>query len=355
MYKEIIRPILFKIDAEKVHNLAIFLGSFLGKTRLSRLMRAKWVYKNKKLENKLFGIKFENPVGLSAGFDKNAQLTDILPDVGFGFMEIGSITAEQCFGNPKPRVHRLVKDKAIIVNYGLANKGAEHIYKKLKGKKFRIPLAISIAKTNDCDIKGDASAEDYFKTLKIMRNIGDFIVINISCPNTGDGRSFEDSKLLEKLLKKIKVIRKSEVIFLKLSPDISNKNLNQIIKLSRKYKINGFVISNLSKKREKLHDDANLKYSGSISGEPIREKSDNLIKKVYKKTKGKFVIIGSGGIFNGNAAYEKIKNGASLVQLITGMIYGGPAVISMINKDIVKLLEKDGYKNIKEAIGKNVN
>jgi len=355
MYKKIIRPILFKIDPEKVHSITLFWGRFLGATRLSRLLRKKFVFKNKRLENKIWGIKFENPVGLSAGFDKNAQLINIIPDVGFGFMEVGSITAEPCLGNPKPRLHRLVKDKGIIVNYGLANKGSARIYKKLKNKKFRIPLAISIAKTNNPLIKEDSSVDDYFKTFKLMRGIGNFTVINISCPNVGDGRSFEDPNLLKKLLKKIDKIRKNEIILLKLSPDISDKNLNEIIKLAQTYKINGFVISNLTKKRDKkLSKDKNLKYSGGISGKPVKNKSDNLIKKVYKKTKGRFVIIGSGGIFSGKDAYEKIKNGASLVQLITGMVYEGPGIIKKINKELVELMKRDSYKNIKEAIGKNV-
>lgn len=356
MYKKIIRPILFRLDPERVHNMALFWGRFLGEIRLSRLLRKKFVFKDKRLENEILGIKFENPIGLSAGFDKNAQLTNIIPDIGFGFMEVGSITAQPCIGNEKPRLHRLVKDKGIIVNYGLANKGAEKIYKKLKNKKFRIPLIISIAKTNNPLIKGEASVDDYFKTFKLMRRVGDFIVINISCPNIGDGRSFEDPNLLEKLLKKINKIREKEIIFLKLSPDLGDSDLNKIIKLAKQYQINGFIISNLSKKRDKiLSKDENLKYSGGISGKPLKAKSDNMIKKVYKKTRGKFVIIGSGGIFNGKDAYKKIKNGASLVQLITSMIYEGPDIIEKINKDIVELLEKDGYKNIKEAIGKNIN
>ena len=354
MYKKYIRPILFKFDPESIHNLIIYLGRFMAFTKISRLLRVNFVFKDKRLENEVMGIKFENPVGLSAGFDKNAQLSDFIPDLGFGFIEIGSVSANSCEGNPKPRLHRLIKDNAIIVHYGLANQGAEKIYQRLKDKQFRIPFGVSIAKTNDSTIKGEKSVEDYFKSFELLKSIGDYITINISCPNSGDGRSFEDPILLESLLKKIEKVRKNERIVLKISPDINERNLNSVIALSNKYNINGFIISNLSKKRENLSEDENLKYVGGISGKPIRHKSDELIKKVYRKTKGKFVIIGSGGIFSGEDAYRKIKNGASLIQLITGMIYEGPGIVKKINQELVELLEKDGHKSIKNAIGSNI-
>jgi dihydroorotate dehydrogenase len=187
-----------------------------------------------------------------------------------------------------------------------------------------------------------------------MKDIGDYHTINISCPNVGDARSFEYPKLLEPLLKKIQGIRKKEKIFLKISPEIKKEKLDVIIKLAEKYSINGFILCNLKKKRNGLKKDINLKFKGGISGKPMKEKSNDIIKYVFKKTRGKFVIIGCGGVFNGRDAYEKIKNGASLIQLITGMIYEGPSVIKKINEELVELLEKDGFRNIKEAIGKGV-
>lgn len=356
MYKKFIRPILFKGNAESVHNSLILLGRVLAFSRLSRLLRNNFVFKNKKLKNKVMGIEFDNPIGLAAGFDKNAYLVDFMPDIGFGFLEIGSVTANSCVGNPKPRLHRLVKDQSIIVNYGLANEGAIKIRERLKERKFRVSVGISIAKTNNPNIKGEESVNDYLKSFKIMKDIGNYTTINISCPNAGDGRSFEDPVLLESLLKKINKIRNKKKILLKISPDINIKNLNKILKLAEKYKINGFVVANLSKKREELRlsDDPNLKYPGGISGKPAKEKSNKLIKYIFQKTKGKFVIVGCGGIFSGKDAYEKIKDGASLIQMITGMIFEGPGVIKKINQELLELIEKDGYKNIREAIGKNV-
>ena len=354
IYRKYIRPILFKGDPEKVHNLTILIGRVLAFSRISRILRNNLVVNDKMLKNKIMGIEFDNPIGLAAGFDKNAYLIDFMSDLGFGFIEVGSITANPCAGNLKPRLHRLVKDQGIIVNYGLANEGAAKIRERLKGKKFRIPVGISIAKTNNPNIKGEESVNDYLKCFKIMREIGDYVTINISCPNVGDGRSFEDSVLLESLLKKINKIRDQKKILLKISPDINIKDLDKILKLAEKYKIEGFVVANLSKNRDGLSNDLNLKYFGGISGKHTREKSNNLIKYIFRKTKGKFVIVGCGGVFNGADAYEKIKNGASLIQMITGMIFEGPGVVKKINQELLELIEKDGYKNIREAIGKNV-
>jgi len=354
MYKTICRPILFMFDAEFVHNNFILIGRILSFTKLSKLLVPFLVYKNKKLEQEICGIKFDNPVGLSAGFDKNANIISLMKDIGFGFSEVGSITNKSCLGNEKPRVHRLLNEKAIIVNYGLVNDGADKISNKLKNKHFRIPVGINIAKTNDSNIKKEESVNDYFESFRKLKGLGNYITINISCPNSGDGKSFEDPILLEKLLKKITTIRKKEILFLKISPNLDKKRVDKIIFLVRKYKLNGFVISNLTKDRSKLKEDRKLKYKGGISGSPTRKKSNEMIRYVYEKTKGEFVIVGSGGIFNGTDAYEKIKNGANLVQLITGMIYEGPAVIKKINKELVRLLEGEGYSNISEAVGKGV-
>jgi|SRR3989344_910427 len=354
-YKYLIRPILFKIDAEKVHDFAIKIGETYSNSNIIKLfLRKIYYYENKKLEQEILGIKFNNPLGLAAGFDKNGKLTEIFPEIGFGFMELGSITAKYCEGNKKPRIWRLPKDKAIMVHYGLANDGADKIYGRLKNLKFKIPLIISVAKTNDINIKGDNSVNDYYYSFKKFENLSDFITLNISCPNTGDGRSFQDPILLEKLLKKIGKTDKK--IFLKISPDITEENVDKILLVIKKYNIKGFIIGNLLKKRENLKSsEDDLKgMSGSVSGPIVGKRSSELIRYVYKKTKGKYLIIGCGGIFTAKDAYERIKEGASLIQIVTSMIYEGPSVIKKINKGLVKLLEKDGFNNINEAIGINV-
>ena len=328
-YKKFIRPILFRMDPERVHNAALFFGSLLGRIWIKRkVLELIYLYKDERLNLEVKGIKFDNPVGLAAGFDKNGVLTEIIPSFGFGFEEIGSITAEQCEGNKKPRVFRIPEEKGLIVNYGLPSDGAESVLRRLRKKKFKIPIGINIAKTNDSRIKGESSVEDYFKSYKLLKDIGDYITINISCPNVGDGRSFEDPKLLEKLLKKIG--KTDKIIFLKISLFYA------FIKIS----LFKFVISNLIKNAK-----------GALSGLPVKEKADELIKYVYRKTKGRFVIIGVGGIFSAEDAYTKIRNGASLVQLVTGMIYEGPGIAKNINKGLIILLKKDGFREIKEVIG----
>ena len=355
LYTSLLRPMLFRVDPEKVHNLALRTGSILGSTGISRALRPFYVFEDKMLETEVCAIRFKNPIGLAAGFDKNAALPAMLGDIGFGFAELGSVTASPCKGNPKPRLWRLPKDQSIVVHYGLANEGAEKISRKLVGEKFRIPIGISIAKTNSRVIKGEESVNDYCQSFKLFEMIGDYITINISCPNTGDGRSFEDSQMLDRLLKKIN--NKDRVVFLKVSNDLSLKNMNEIVSVVKKYKVDGFVISNLRKKREGLKSPPEkiAAVKGGLSGAPTRQTSTELIRHVYKKTRGKYAIIGVGGVFTAQDAYEKITAGASLIQLITGMIYRGPGVIKEINQGLVKLLKKDGLKNIKEAVGKDVS
>ena len=352
----LIREIMFKFDAEKVHNFILGIGSLLGKTWLTkRILRKFFVYKNKMLNIEVLGIKFENPIGLAAGFDKNAVLTDVLPNVGFGFTEVGSITAEKCEGNKKPRLFRLTEDKALLVRLGLPSEGAVKIANKLKDKKFNFPVGINIAKTNDVNIIGEKAINDYVRSIRLFKDIGDYITINLSCPNIPDKDAFSNPILLAKLLKEVKKVV-DKPILLKIALDLNSKNYDGIIRVAKKYAfVKGFVISNLSTKRDKLRTDKNILNEigngGGISGKPAKDKSNELIKYFYKKTKGKYIIIGCGGVFNAEDAYEKIKLGASLVQLITGMIYEGPGLIKEINKGLVELMKRDSYKNIKEAVG----
>lgn len=354
-YKWIIKPILFRFDPENAHNKISDLGRFLGRYSITKKTASMlWNYSSEALEQNILGINFKNPVGLSAGFDKNAELTEIIPSIGFGFMEVGSITGDVCAGNSKPRLWRLKKSKSLAVYYGLMNDGCEAIAKRLKSKKFAIPIGISIAKTN-CKETADTekAVEDYFKTYKTFADIGDYCVINISCPNAFGGQPFTDSAKLDTLLERIMTIQKSKPIFLKLSPDLSQKEVDEIIATAVKWKIDGFICTNLTKNRDNKNImDENAPKLGGLSGKVLNNLSDELLRYVYKKTNGKFVIIGSGGIFTAKDAYRKIKAGASLVQLITGMVFEGPQAISEINLGLTKLLKIDGYKNISEAIGK---
>ncbi len=354
-YKNLLKKIFFAMDPEDVHDRMVKTGEILGKTWFTRgLIKLMFGYKNKSLEQNILGINFPNPIGLSAGFDKDAQLGDILPDVGFGFAELGSVTGEPCSGNPKPRLWRLPEQKSIVVYYGLRNIGAEAIAKKLKNKKFKIPIGISVAKTN-CALTADLNegVKDYVKAYRLMEEVGDYITINISCPNAYGGQPFTDLQSLTMLLTEVFKYRKDKPIFIKLSPDLSDAELDRLLEVCANFEIDGYICSNLSKNRDRSDlVGVDVPEKGGLSGKLAYDLSNRQISYVYKKTGGNKVIIGSGGVFTAEDAYEKIKNGASLVQLITGMIFEGPQVISEINQGLVRLLEKDGYKNISEAIGK---
>lgn len=354
-YQWILKPIFFKFDPETIHDKMSAFLYFLGKYSFTRKMASFcWDYKNPVLEQNILGINFENPVGLSAGFDKNAELIDIMPSLGFGFTEVGSITGEYCEGNPKPRLWRLKESKSLAVYYGLKNDGCEIISQKLKGKKFKIPVGISIAKTNCPEtVDTDNAIKDYFKAYQAFAKIGNYITINISCPNAYGDQPFTDVTKLEALLVKIYSIPKTKPIFIKISPDLAEKEVDDIINLAIKFNIDGFVCTNLTKNRNNKNIiDETVPEKGGLSGKAVGDLSLELIKYVYKKTKGKFVIIGVGGISNAEDAYRKILAGASLLELITGMIFEGPQVISDINLGLTKLLKRDGYKNISEAVGR---
>lgn len=357
IYKTFIRPILFLQDPDVVHERTVRIGNILGKSFITRkILNLLFSFEDKSLNTEVFGIKFKNPIGIAGGFDKNVNLLQTLPFIGFGFTEVGSITAKPYEGNKKPWNVRLKKEKALIVNYGLKNKGVEVLKNRIKKQKRYAPLVVNIAKTNDEKIKGDASVNDYNESFAKLQDLSDIINLNISCPNTGDGVLFcESPKLLDKLLKKIGENKIKKPIVLKLKPDISDFLLDEILEIATKYYfVKGFIVSNLTSNRKLLkhiNEKDIEKYNGGISGKPLFKLSNEMVKKVYKKTHGKYPIIGVGGIFSAADAYEKICSGASLVELATGLIYEGPMVVKKINKGLVELLKRDGFENISEAVG----
>ena len=259
VYNSIFKRIFFVIDPETIHNRMVRTGQFLGTNMFTRkIISFLFSYSDKKLKQNILGIAFPNPIGLAAGFDKDAQLTEILPSLGFGFEEVGSITGEPCSGNPKPRVWRLIKSKSLVVYYGLKNEGCEKISKRLQNKIFQIPVGISIAKTNsEKTVDLNAGIDDYIKAYRKFTNIGSYFTINISCPNTFGGQPFTDSDKLELLLNKIDKIPAEKPIFLKISPDLSRKNIDEILRISEHHNIAGFICTNLTKNRKnrKIIDD----------------------------------------------------------------------------------------------------
>lgn len=358
MYEKILKPIFFRFDPEAIHDFFVGFGAVLGACPLGRWIVGKFCdYEHPALHMKVSGMEFRNPVGLAAGFDKDIRLTKIMPSVGFGFMEVGAVTRYPYLGNDGLRLARLPKDESLIVYYGLKNIGAEAVERKVRRLKFRIPVGLNIAKTNRADIKGEKSIEDYAATYRMLAQHFAYVTLNVSCPNAQDGCLFQEPHLLDSLLGAMAKEEKRGPIFLKVSVHLSTQEMDAILAVVERYPfVDGFVIGNLAKRRDLLHlasppAELGAIPEGGISGRPIRAMSTDLIRYLYRKTKGKYVIIGLGGIFTAEDAYEKIKAGASLIQIVTGLIYGGPETVKKINRGLVELLTRDGYSSIREAVG----
>ncbi len=357
LYRRLLKPILFLQDPEKVHDKFTKVGVFLGRFKCTKwIIRIFLNYRHPILKQRLAGIDFQTPIGLSAGFDKNGHLTQILPDLGFGFMQIGSITAKPYAGNPKPRLYRLKKSRALIVYYGLKNDGVKEIIKRLSKNKKTFPQSISVAKTN-CKETADTQAgiKDYITSLKALEksHVADFYTINISCPNTFGGEPFTDPIRLNKLLNAIDKLKIKKPIFIKMPINKQWKEFKHLLDIAVKHNITGVVIGNLQKdhKDPAIFDMIPPNIKGGISGKPTQKLCDSLISKTYKAYGGKLIIIGAGGVFSTEDAWEKIRKGASLVQLITGMIFNGPALIAQINEGLARRLKKEGYSSIQDLVG----
>ena len=342
----ILKPFLFSLDPETAHDLAI-------KTLKINPFPSKMfeVEDEQMLKIKLLGKNFPNPVGLAAGFDKSAEAYNSLLKLGFGFVEVGTVTPLKQFGNPKPRIFRLEGDGALINRLGFNNDGIEIIKNRIKSDGKKGVLGINIGPNKDTKDQKN----DFCLGLKNFFDIADYITINISSPNTEGLRDFHDQEKLKDLLlalNKIKKENKTRIpLLLKVSPDIQDNHISEIIDVATKSDISAIIITNTTDgNRDNLKSE--IKEQGGLSGEPLQQISTNMIKKFYKKLNGKIPIIGVGGVNSGKSAYEKIVAGASLLQLYTGFVYRGPSAAKDIKKELIQILKAEGLNNIKEAIGK---
>ncbi len=342
----ILKPFLFSLDPETAHDLAI-------KTLKINPFPSKMfeVEDEQMLKIKLLGKNFPNPVGLAAGFDKSAEAYNSLLKLGFGFVEVGTVTPLKQFGSPKPRIFRLEGDGALINRLGFNNDGIEIIKNRIKSDGKKGILGINIGPNKDTKDQKN----DFCLGLKNFFDIADYITINISSPNTEGLRDFHDQEKLKDLLlalNKIKKENKTHIpLLLKVSPDIQDNHISEIIDVATKSDISAIIITNTTDgNRDNLKSE--IKEQGGLSGEPLQQISTNMIKKFYKKLNGKIPIIGVGGVNSGKSAYEKIVAGASLLQLYTGFVYRGPSAAKDIKKELIQILKAEGLNNIKEAIGK---
>ena len=339
-----IRSLIFKLDPELAHTLAIKALKF-------NYNPINNIPKNSSIETTVFGKKIFNPVGIAAGFDKDAEVYNSLFRLGFGFVEVGTITPLKQYGNPKPRVFRLEEDEALINRLGFNNSGADIISSRIKSNSPKGLFGINIGPNKETK----NILEDYLICLRKFHTLGDYLTINISSPNTENLRSFHNQNELDELLNAIqeeKQTLKSDIpIAVKISPDIDETNIEQIAELLVKYNIAAVIISNTTDRNRENLKNINKLEKGGLSGKPLEKKSNIFINRFYKILKDKIIIIGVGGVDSGKSAYEKIINGASLIQLYTGMIYKGPNVASKISNELIDILKNEGIKNISEAIG----
>mgnify|MGYP000256465017 CR=1 FL=1 len=341
MYKLLLRPIFFLFDPEKIHYFTFSLISFTSKIPgVTAIFRSLYLVNDKKLERKLFGLTFKNPVGLAAGFDKNAVLYNELANFGFGFIEIGTVTPKGQEGNPKKRLFRLKDDQGIINRMGFNNAGVEAAISQLKKNKGKLIIGGNIGKNTNT--KPENYTADYLTCFKALHPYVDYFVLNVSCPNVGSHAKLNDKDYLEELIRAIKTANKTfenqKPILLKIAPDLNNIQLDEIIELVETTKLDGVIASNTSMDRSGLKASGQLLNAignGGLSGQPVKDKSTQVIKYLSEKSNKAFPIIGVGGIHSATDALEKIDAGADLVQIYTGFIYEGPNLIKRINKAIL--------------------
>ncbi|NMH86266.1 quinone-dependent dihydroorotate dehydrogenase [Flavivirga algicola] len=350
MYKLLLRPLFFLFDPEKIHYFTFSLIRLTSKIPgFAAIFRSLYVVEDTKLERQLFGLTFKNPVGLAAGFDKNAVLYNELANFGFGFIEIGTVTPKGQAGNPKKRLFRLKDDQGIINRMGFNNEGLEAAISQLKKNKGRLVIGGNIGKNTNT--KPEDYTKDYLECFNALHPYIDYFVLNVSCPNVGSHAKLNDKDYLEELISAVqkanttfesghaKRSRSAKPILLKIAPDLNDGQLDEIVELVAATKLDGVIASNTSMDRRHLKASKDLLESighGGLSGQPIKDKSTRVIKYLSDKSEKAFPIIGVGGIHSAKDALEKIDAGADLVQIYTGFIYEGPSLIKQINKALLK-------------------
>ncbi len=366
LYDRLLRPLLFGLDPEFVHRQTIRMGHTLSKSSLAcRLLSRIYRTRCEALSVKVWGLEFENPVGLAAGFDKRGQLNGIIAALGFGHMEMGSISFRPWPGNPSPTLLRLPRDGGLINWLGLNSDGAEIVYRRLRDLKFQIPTGINLVKTANPKITGEEAIEDYLEAFRRFYPLAHFMTLNLSCPNTVEGTTFEDPELLEPFLKELKGSRvqlaarhQPKAVLVKLSPDLEDRKLDRLLGLAQEYGIDGFVIGNTTVRRENLKTSgAELEnFPGGLSGRPLKKYAQQMIQKVFRRTGGRLPIIACGGIgcdpekHPAQEVWEYLKLGATLVQVYTGLIYRGPSLVRLINRGLMQILREKGIPRLADFL-----
>jgi dihydroorotate dehydrogenase len=366
LYTRIARPLLFRLDPEFTHCWAIRLGHLISRSPLaSQILRRLYSVQFSELEVEVFGLTFSNPVGLAAGFDKHGLIFQTTAALGFGHMEIGSVSLRPWPGNPSPTLLRLPRDGGLINRPGLNSDGSDVVYRRLRHGRFEIPTGVNLAKTADPNISGQEAIEDYLQCFQRFHPIADFITLNLSCPNSPDGCTFQDPSLLRILLQRVRdslagfESGKAKPLIVKISPDLDDRTLESILELSKEYAVDGYVIANTTECRQMLTTPRELLQAfgyGGVSGRPLKPLVKRMVEHVYHRTGGKFPIIACGGIgcdskvHPAEEVWEYLQAGASMVQLYTGLIYRGPAISGLINRRLVEILRRNRIASLSEFL-----
>ncbi len=358
----LIRPILFRLPPESAHEFALkslglgLAGSFVRDAVSRRYQTEPFGKLNR------FGLEFRNPIGLAAGFDKNGSYTRELAALGFGFIEVGTVTNEPQPGNPKPRIFRLAEDRALINRLGFNNVGAAHVAETLRRARPDCVLGVNIGKSRSVPV--EAAIPDYLASFDAVYDVADYIAINVSSPNTPGLRELQRHKLLEELLSALQErndelrlrnsLPRTKPLLLKIAPDLSEAEVDDIVSVALRTNVAGIIATNTTIAQDGLRtspEKVKQCGEGGLSGAPLGAKSNRVISLAYRTSGGKLPIIGVGGVFNAQDAWEKICAGASLVQLYTGFIYVGPTVAKRINEGLAGILEREGFQSLDDAIG----
>jgi dihydroorotate dehydrogenase len=360
IYRSLLRPILFRLPAEMAHELA--LTSLAFSSKLTKQLAGDRYHRSPFGKLRRFGLTFDNPVGLAAGFDKDGVALSSLAALGFGFIEAGTVTYHPQPGNERPRLFRLPLDKALINRAGFNNKGAADFVKRVAGNKPDCVLGVSIGKSKSVAFE-DAVA-DYLKTFELVYPVADYVAVNVSSPNTARLRELQQSDQLGPLLQALQTRNEKLAsktghstllpLLVKVSPDLEKDDLQQIVEVVQRHQVAGLIATNTTTGRAGLQTSANEVNSfgeGGLSGAPLRPQAAKVIATLFKLTRGTLPIIGVGGIFDANDAWELVAAGASLVQVYTGFIYEGPAIAKNINEGLRRIVSREGFVSLDEAVG----
>ncbi len=353
LFEKIVRPALFGLDAETAHEFGIkALETGLDSAPAQRLARSRYLF-DFPWEVERFGLKFQNPIGIAAGFDKNGRVVNQLASLGFGFVEVGTVTFRPQAGNEKPRMFRLPQDEALINRLGFNNEGAQAVAERLACLDRRCVVGVNIGKNKD--VPNEEAVENYLAAFDVVHPVADYIAVNISSPNTPNLRELQRAESLDELLSSLQSRNRelgSKSLLVKIAPDLTDDEIESAVDVCRQHEVSGMIATNTTTSRKGLKtEDLGRIGAGGLSGRPVAVRSTAVISKIFRYSSGKMPIIGVGGVFGPEDAFEKVLAGACLIQAYTGFVYNGTSFAKSVNSGLVELLKKGGFRDLDSAIG----